>query len=71
MTKIYLYFLLVYFQVKAKEKADLMLQLLGYPEWVASEEGITEYYNGVSPFIQVSKLSNLLWVNPTEHIFTH
>lgn len=34
-------------QGKAKEKVDLMLQLLGYPEWVASEQGIDEFYNGV------------------------
>ena len=25
-----------------------MLQLLGYPEWVASEQGIDEFYAGVS-----------------------
>ena len=36
------------FQGKAKEKADLMLQLLGYPEWVQDEAGIDEFYSGVS-----------------------
>ena len=35
-------------QEKAREKVDLMLQLLGYPEWVASEQGIDEFYAGVS-----------------------
>ena len=31
-------------QVKAQEKADLMLQLIGYPDWLVEEEKVDGYY---------------------------
>ncbi len=51
------------FQGKAKEKVDLMLQLLGYPEWVQSEEGIDEFYNGVikNIYYQISNIQILIF----------
>ena len=31
-------------QEKAKEKADMMLQLIGYPDWLAVPSEVDEYY---------------------------
>ena len=35
-------------QVLAKEKVDLMVQLVGYPDWIVTNEGIDDYYTNVS-----------------------
>lgn len=49
-------------QVKAAEKADKMLQLLGYPEWVKDKEGIDKYYAGVREPTLETHTANVLGV---------
>lgn len=36
------------FQVKAQEKADFMLELIGYPDWLPEKADLDKYYAGVS-----------------------
>ena len=37
-----------YFQELAKEKADSMEKLLGYPTWLKDKNELDKYYDGVS-----------------------
>jgi len=39
------------YQVKAQEKADLMLQLLGYPDYVVDGALLDEFYSGVKQIL--------------------
>ena len=38
-------------QVVATEKADLMEQLVGYPDWILDNAQLDAYYAGVSAMI--------------------
>ena len=31
-------------QVKAQQKADMMLQLIGYPDWLVDNDKVDEYF---------------------------
>ena len=31
-------------QVKAQEKADMMLQLIGYPDWLTDNDEVDKYF---------------------------
>lgn len=37
----------VLLQVLAKEKAEMMLQLVGYPDWLPDKAELDKYYEGV------------------------
>lgn len=42
---------MLYLQVVAKEKVDLMVQLVGYPDWLLDNAELDKYYEGVSVWI--------------------
>ena len=46
---------------KAKEKADSIVTMLGYPDWLPSPTELDNYYYGVSAF--------RIWVNTEPKIF--
>ena len=35
-------------QVVAKQKAELIVQLIGYPDWLVDDAELDKYYQGVS-----------------------
>jgi len=47
-------------QEKAKEKADMMLQLIGYPDWLAVPSEVDEYYSGTPPLNPDFHFNNVL-----------
>lgn len=57
-------------QVKAKDKADAMLQLLGYPDWLPDKAELDKYFEGVIPPTEVTHLINVMdmksWVSHGE-----
>eukprot|EP00092_Neocalanus_flemingeri_P034170 GFUD01037162.1.p1 GENE.GFUD01037162.1~~GFUD01037162.1.p1 ORF type:complete len:770 (-),score=219.06 GFUD01037162.1:48-2252(-) len=47
-------------QVKAEEKADLMLQLIGYPDWLVDVEKVDGYYGDAPASTADNHLGNVL-----------
>lgn len=47
-------------QEKAKEKADLMLQLIGYPDWLLDPAKVDEYYSDAPPAKLDDNIGNVL-----------
>merc|ERR1711892_8313 len=47
-------------QEKAKEKADMMLQLIGYPDWLVDSAKVDEYFSDAVPSDAADNIGNVL-----------
>ena len=47
-------------QVKAGEKADQMLQLIGYPDWLPDSAKVDEYYATAPAMDEQDHLGNVI-----------
>jgi len=46
-------------QEKAKEKADMMLQLIGYPDWLVDSAKVDEYFSDATPSDAANNIGNV------------
>merc|ERR1740137_126408 len=47
-------------QEKAKEKADMMLQLIGYPDWLVDSAKVDEYFSDATPSDAANNIGNVI-----------